>query len=148
MPWHESCAMEERMSFVVDWQREEWSFALLCRRYGVSRKTGYKWIGRFEAGGLSGPSASGTWRRLRRRRTRPCRSSSPPIVLGAGHTACGCRIESQARNFFGPQFGCAIRTEINALAVTASISFGCNSAAWLRSLSPSSPPASNRPIHL
>ena len=28
--------------------------AELCRRYGVSRPTGYKWIQRFEAGGLPG----------------------------------------------------------------------------------------------
>lgn len=36
--------MEERMKFIHEWQRgEEWSFAELCRHYGVSRKTGYKW---------------------------------------------------------------------------------------------------------
>jgi putative transposase len=46
--------MDERMSFIVDWQREELSTAALCRRYGVSRKTGYKWIERFEAFGLEG----------------------------------------------------------------------------------------------
>jgi transposase InsO family protein len=54
MPWHETCAMEERMAFTVAWQRDEVSFAALCRQYGVSRKTGYKWIGRFEATGLDG----------------------------------------------------------------------------------------------
>jgi putative transposase len=54
MPWHEIHAMDERMSFIVDWQREEWSVAALCRRYGVSRKTGYKWIGRYETFGLDG----------------------------------------------------------------------------------------------
>jgi putative transposase len=54
MPWHEIHVMDERMSFIVDWQRDEWSVAALCRRYGVSRKTGYKWIGRFEADGLDG----------------------------------------------------------------------------------------------
>jgi transposase InsO family protein len=54
MPWHETHVMDERMSFIVDWQREEWSVAALCRRYGVSRKTGYKWIERFEACGLGG----------------------------------------------------------------------------------------------
>jgi putative transposase len=54
MPWHETHAMDERMSFIVDWQRDEWSIAALCRRYGVSRKTGYKWLDRFEAFGLDG----------------------------------------------------------------------------------------------
>jgi putative transposase len=54
MPWHETHVMDERMAFVVDWQRDEWSFAALCRRYDISRKIGYKWIGRFEAEGLDG----------------------------------------------------------------------------------------------
>jgi transposase InsO family protein len=42
------------MAFAVDWQREELSFAALCRAYGVSRKTGYKWIGRLQSDGLDG----------------------------------------------------------------------------------------------
>src|SRR3954467_3237177 len=54
MPWHETHVMDERMSFIVDWQREEWSIAALCRQYGVSRKTGYKWIERYEASGVDG----------------------------------------------------------------------------------------------
>jgi putative transposase len=54
MPWTETQVMDERMSFVVDWQREDWSVAALCRRYGVSRKTGYKWIERYQACGLDG----------------------------------------------------------------------------------------------
>jgi putative transposase len=40
--------MDERMSFIVDWQRDELSFAALCRQYGVSRKTGYKWTERYK----------------------------------------------------------------------------------------------------
>jgi transposase InsO family protein len=54
MPWDETCVMDERMAFIVDWQREEWSLAALCRSYGVSRRTGYKWIDRFEADGMEG----------------------------------------------------------------------------------------------
>jgi transposase InsO family protein len=54
MPWQETRVMDERMGFVVDWQRGEWSIAALCRRYGISRRTGYKWIDRFEAEGLDG----------------------------------------------------------------------------------------------
>jgi putative transposase len=46
--------MEERFKFVQDYRREEESLAELCRRYGVSRKTGYKWLERYEAGGLEG----------------------------------------------------------------------------------------------
>lgn len=54
MPWHETQAMDERMSFIVDWRREDLSVAALCREYGVSRKTGYKWIERFETFGAEG----------------------------------------------------------------------------------------------
>src|SRR6185503_8505074 len=54
MPWHETCAMDERMAFVTDWRRDELSFSALCRQYGVSRKAGYKWIGRYEAEGVDG----------------------------------------------------------------------------------------------
>lgn len=44
--------MEERFRFLEDWRKEEWSFAELCRRYEVSRKTGYKWLERYQEGGL------------------------------------------------------------------------------------------------
>ena len=54
MPWNETCIMDERMTFVVDWQRDEMTFAALCRFYGVSRKSGYKWIARFELEGVDG----------------------------------------------------------------------------------------------
>ena len=54
MPWRETHVMDERMSFIVDWRREELNVAALCRQYGVSRKTGYKWIERYEASGIEG----------------------------------------------------------------------------------------------
>lgn len=52
MPWRETCVMDERMSFIVDVQRGEASVAELCRRYGISRKSGYKWLERHAAGGV------------------------------------------------------------------------------------------------
>lgn len=51
MPWKETCPMDERMQFVADYLKEHWAVAQLCRRYGISRKTGYKWIDRYEAEG-------------------------------------------------------------------------------------------------
>jgi hypothetical protein len=45
MPWQETCVMDERMSSIVDWQRQEATVAELCRYYGISRKTGYKLTG-------------------------------------------------------------------------------------------------------
>jgi len=54
MPWKETCCMEERFRFVQEFGGEvEPSLASVCRRYGVSRKTGYKWLRRYAAGGLA-----------------------------------------------------------------------------------------------
>ena len=52
MVWNETCAMEERMRFVTSWLQGEESVAVLCRRYGVSRKTGYKWLSRYGQEGV------------------------------------------------------------------------------------------------
>lgn len=46
--------MEERMKFVIEHARGEVSMAELCRRYGVSRKTGYNLIERYGAEGVAG----------------------------------------------------------------------------------------------
>jgi len=54
MPWRESCAMDERMRFIVDHRSDEWTMTELCERYGVSRKTGYKWIERYRLAGPAG----------------------------------------------------------------------------------------------
>jgi len=46
MGWMETCAVDERMRFVMAVESQEEPFAVVCRRFGVSRKTGYKWLGR------------------------------------------------------------------------------------------------------
>ena len=51
MPWKECSPMDLRREFVALAQVEGANVALLCGRYGISRKTGYKWMGRFKAGG-------------------------------------------------------------------------------------------------
>jgi transposase InsO family protein len=50
MPWQETSVMVLRQEFVTLAQQEGASMAELCRRYGISRKTGYKWLGRARAG--------------------------------------------------------------------------------------------------
>jgi len=53
MPWKESTQVEARVRFIEDWLAAEYeSIAALCTKHGVSRKTAYKWIARFKAGGL------------------------------------------------------------------------------------------------
>jgi putative transposase len=46
--------MDERIRFVVEARLGQLNFAELCRLFGVSRKTGYKWLGRYDAEGAVG----------------------------------------------------------------------------------------------
>ena len=45
---------ERRMRFIHDWQKQEDSMAELWRRYGISRRVGYKWIERYKQDGSEG----------------------------------------------------------------------------------------------
>ena len=54
MPWQEASAASEQQRFIRAWLRGEETVADLCRRFGISRKTGYKRINRFKTGGLAG----------------------------------------------------------------------------------------------
>ena len=54
MPFTETSVMDERVCFVAACLRGEEPMALLCERYGISRKTGYKWLGRYHEAGLTG----------------------------------------------------------------------------------------------
>jgi transposase InsO family protein len=46
--------MEQRKKFIGVVETGVLSVAEACRRFGVSRKTGYKWLARFELGGIAG----------------------------------------------------------------------------------------------
>ena len=54
MPWTETVPMHERRKFVEAYRSRTWSMSELCDRFSVSRKTGYKWLRRAEAGGWTG----------------------------------------------------------------------------------------------
>jgi transposase InsO family protein len=54
MGWKETCVVEERFKFIEEYRSENWSLAELCRRFGVSRKTGYKWLERYGEAGIEG----------------------------------------------------------------------------------------------
>lgn len=54
MPWKEELPMDQKSQFVSEYLRDSLSFAELCFRYNISRKTGYKWIARFKTEGLTG----------------------------------------------------------------------------------------------
>jgi len=53
MPWKETQKMDQRMEFAMKALVHP-NFRELCREYGISAKTGYKWRERFVQHGLSG----------------------------------------------------------------------------------------------
>src|ERR1700753_1688149 len=54
MGWMETRVVDERMRFVMAALEHEEAFAAVCRRFGVSRRVGYKWVERYEAEGVAG----------------------------------------------------------------------------------------------
>ena len=54
MPWQETSLMDQRVQFIADYQHDVFAVAELARRYGISRKTAYKWIDRYDAAGPAG----------------------------------------------------------------------------------------------
>src|SRR5215207_6353515 len=54
MPWQARSPMDQRLEFVTDHRRGLYTMTELCRRHGVSRKTGYKVLARYAADGARG----------------------------------------------------------------------------------------------
>lgn len=71
MPFQGVSAMDLRREFVLFASREGANMRELCRRFGISPTTGYKWLERYRAEGLPGLAE-----RSRRPRSTPGRTSS------------------------------------------------------------------------
>ena len=54
MPWLTVRPMDAKILFLSDWLRGRDNFSALCRHHGISRKTGYKWVARYNEQGLEG----------------------------------------------------------------------------------------------
>lgn len=54
MPWMETAPVEQRERFIADHRAGHLTMTELCRRYGISRKTGYKWLRRHADEGRPG----------------------------------------------------------------------------------------------
>jgi transposase InsO family protein len=54
MAWRETSPMEQRVDFIRDVRTGLFTMTELADTYGISRKTGYKWIDRYEADGIDG----------------------------------------------------------------------------------------------
>ena len=46
--------MDSKIAFIEEWSGNEYCFAELCRRHGVSRPAGYKWVERYVVEGWAG----------------------------------------------------------------------------------------------
>ena len=54
MPWRETRVMDERARFVLAVEAGEEPVSAVCRRFGISRDKGYKWLRRWQAEGAAG----------------------------------------------------------------------------------------------
>ncbi len=88
MPWQEVSTMSLRQEFVMLARAEGANRALLCRRFGISRKTGYKWLERAVNGAALADEA-------RRPHASPTRTREPIeraiLKLRDAHPAWGAR---------------------------------------------------------
>ena len=53
MTWKEQSRVDERMRLVGEYLKGERTVVAICEEYGVSSKTAYKWIGRYQQRGSS-----------------------------------------------------------------------------------------------
>lgn len=97
MPWKEVGPMDQKILFIGDYLRRCADFSELCERYGISRKTGYKWVGRYDSDSAEG---------LHERSRRPVNTSPTPYAL------CQAVLELRARRHTpGPKKIQALLTE-------------------------------------
>jgi putative transposase len=75
MPWKEHRAVDLREEFVLKAKAPRANISALCREYGISRKTGHKWLLRFDQGGVEGLKA------LSRRPHRSLNATEGEMVL-------------------------------------------------------------------
>ena len=54
MPWKASSPVEQKFQFVMECKKGEASMTALCRTFGISRQTGYKWLARYYENGPAG----------------------------------------------------------------------------------------------
>ncbi|SFQ44181.1 leucine-zipper of insertion element IS481, partial [Pseudomonas sp. NFPP07] len=54
MPWRELNPMDLKVMFIADYLSRRFNFRELCAAHSISRKTGYKWVARYNAEGVQG----------------------------------------------------------------------------------------------
>src|SRR5260221_3740253 len=76
MPWSKTSPMDQRLQFIAQFLQHRGSVVELCDRFGISRKTAYKWFARYMADGPVGLLE-------RSRRPRSCPHTIPRDVVDA-----------------------------------------------------------------
>ncbi|HYP25507.1 MAG TPA: leucine zipper domain-containing protein [Blastocatellia bacterium] len=76
MPWSYSSPMDQKIQFIADFLRHSQSITELCLHYGISRKTAYKWINRFNQDSISGLEN-------RTRKPKTCPHQTEPALVEA-----------------------------------------------------------------
>ncbi len=54
MPWKNVSPKEEKQRFVSLAQSGHFTVSELCEEFGISRKSGHKWLGRYASAGMAG----------------------------------------------------------------------------------------------
>ena len=54
MSWKGVAVMDQRVRFIAEYLKGYFPFNELCLQFNISRKTGYKWVGRYGLGGIEG----------------------------------------------------------------------------------------------
>ncbi len=89
MPWQEVSMMDRRREFVMFASREGANVSALCRRYGISRQTGYKWLGRSACGEVD--FADRPRRPLRQPKRTARALEAAVLAVREAHSAWGAR---------------------------------------------------------
>lgn len=76
MPWSNSSPMDQKTQFIADFLRHSQSITELCLHYGISRKTAYKWINRYNQDSISGLED-------RTRKPKTCPHQTEPALVEA-----------------------------------------------------------------
>lgn len=89
MTWRNICPMDEKIKFIAEIKAGNETVSNICHRYGISRKTGYKWLRRYEELGPSGL--------YERSRARATQEQTPSVIIDA-------ILEAKARfTYWGPR---------------------------------------------
>ena len=90
MPWRITSPMSERYEFVQLASEAGANVRQLCRRFGISAKSGYKWLRRFRAAGIAG-LADQSRRPKRSPRQAPAAVTEAVLALRQSHPTWGGR---------------------------------------------------------